>query len=263
MGGLLGLHEANGEDCEQLLRRTVHSGSVGSTSQDCEVSTLVSAARRFAIDTPFRYHGWQDEPENLRGLLLSEASDGNLQQYLEANHDILPLPTKKKWCRQAVESVSHIHRHGVIHSDLRPENYLVHATTPTSLDLWLCDFGGSTCEKLGVDGKQLPDPGFFDPNADWVATTAIDLFSVGSVLYSIVSGHWPHRDPGPFKSAEDCLSYDELVEDHFRNRKYPDVNGIFGGSIILGCWTGNYSSADDVLQALEQEIEICATVDSE
>ncbi|KAF2181231.1 kinase-like protein, partial [Zopfia rhizophila CBS 207.26] len=140
-----------------------------------------------------------------------------------------------RWCRQVVESISYIHHHGVIHSDLRPENFLVHATTPTSLDLWLCDFGGSTCEKLGVDGKQLPDPSFFDPNAEWVSTTATDIFSVGSVLYSIISGHWPHRDPGPFKSAEDYRSYDGRVEEHFRNREYPDVDGLFGGTIILGC----------------------------
>ncbi|KAF2241361.1 kinase-like protein [Trematosphaeria pertusa] len=201
-----------------------------------------------------KYHGWQDKPESLRGLLLSKASHGNLQRYLEANHDI-PLSIRQRWCRQAVESIAYIHHHGVIHSDLRPNNFLVHATTPTSLDLWLCDFGGSTCEKLGVDGKQLPDPGFFDPNAEWVSTTATDIFSVGSVLYSIVSGHWPHRDLGPFKLEEDYRSYNERVEEHFRNREYPDVDGLFGGTIILGCWTNEYSSADDVLRALDQEIK--------
>ncbi|KAF2184978.1 hypothetical protein K469DRAFT_688208 [Zopfia rhizophila CBS 207.26] len=99
----------------------------------------------------------------------------------------------------------------------------------------LCDFSGSTCEKLSVDGKQLSNPGFFNPNAEWMLTMVIDIFSVGSVLYSIISGHWPHRDPGPFKSAEDYRSYDERVEEHFRNREYPNVNGLFGGTIILGC----------------------------
>ncbi len=189
-------------------------------------------------------------------MLLSKASDGDLQHYLEANHDNIPLSIRQKWCRQVVESISYIHHHGVIHSDLRPENFLVHATTPTSLDLWLCDFGGSTCERLGVDGKQLPDPGFFDPNAEWVSTTATDIFSIGSVLYSIVSGHWPHRDPGPFKSADDYRSYDDRVEEHFKKREYPDVHGLFGGTVMLGCWTKKYTSADDVLQALKQEIEM-------
>jgi hypothetical protein len=33
-----------------------------------------------------------------------------------------------------------------------------------------------------LDGKHLPDPGFFDPNSDWVSHTATDIFSVGSIL---------------------------------------------------------------------------------
>jgi serine/threonine protein kinase len=188
-------------------------------------------------------------------LLLSEASDGNLQTYLEANYDTIPFSLRQKWCRQVVESISYIHRQGIIHSDLRPDNYLVHATQ-TSLDLWLCDFGGSFSEKLGVDGKQLPDPGFFDPNAEWRATKANDLFSVGSVLYGIVAGHWPHRDPGPFESVGDSYAYDARVERLFKNQEYPDVAGLFGGHIIFGCWTRKYASADDVLQALDQEIRL-------
>ncbi|KAF2105302.1 kinase-like domain-containing protein [Lophiotrema nucula] len=125
-----------------------------------------------------KYLGWQDEPESLRGLLLSEASYGNLQQHLEVNYNNIPLSAQQRWCRQVVEAVSYIHRHGVIHSDLRPNNFLVHATTPTSLDLWLCDFGSLTNEKLSVDGNQLPDPGFFDPNGEWASTTATDIFSI-------------------------------------------------------------------------------------
>ncbi|KAF2012893.1 kinase-like protein, partial [Aaosphaeria arxii CBS 175.79] len=130
-----------------------------------------------------KYHGWQDEPQRLRGLILSWPSHGNLQQYLELNYEAIDMCTKQQWCRQAVEAVAYIHSQGVWHSDLRPDNYLVHATTPTSLDLWLCDFGGSVCKELRLDGKQLPDPGFFDPNAQWVASVATDIFSLGSILY--------------------------------------------------------------------------------
>ncbi|KAF2243548.1 kinase-like protein [Trematosphaeria pertusa] len=104
---------------------------------------------------------------SLRGLLLSKASHSNLQRYLEANYDSIPLSIWQMWCRQVVESISYIHHHGVVHSDLRPDNFLVHATTSTSLDLWLCDFGGSTCEKLSygvlaVSGKALSAPSASD-----------------------------------------------------------------------------------------------------
>jgi serine/threonine protein kinase len=143
---------------------------------------------------------------------------GSLQHYLETNHSNIPLSIRQKWCRQVVESISYIHHNVVIHSDLRPDGFLVYATTPISLDLWLCDFGGSVCDKLGIDGMQLPDSGFFDPNAEWVATIATDIFSVGSVLYIIVLGHWPYRDPVPFKLNDEYCNYNELVDQHFKIR---------------------------------------------
>lgn len=187
-------------------------------------------------------------------MLLAEASHGSLQQYLDENNDVIPESVRRKWCLQVVESIVYIHSRGVMHSDLRPDNILVHATAPTCLDLWLCDFGGSMCEELGLDGKHLPDPGFFDPNSEWVSTPATDIFSVGSILYTILTGHWPHRGPGSFKSAEESESYDQRVEQLFRGGEFPDVEGLFGERIIQGCWANKYTSAEDVLQALGVEM---------
>lgn len=142
--------------------------------------------------------------------------------------------------RNGVDKLSNqshtFHSRGVIHSDLRPENFLVHATTPTSLDLWLCDFGGSTCEELGLGGKHLPDPGFFNPNSEWVSSPATDIFTIGSILFTIVTGNWPHRGPGPFKATEEMEIHDQHVEELFRQSKFPDVEGLFwreGHAVLL------------------------------
>ncbi|KAB5572279.1 hypothetical protein GE09DRAFT_663054 [Coniochaeta sp. 2T2.1] len=34
----------------------------------------------------------------------------------------------------------------------------------------------------------------------------------------------------------------------------PDVEGLFGGRVMLCCWTSKYTSADDVLRALDLEM---------
>jgi serine/threonine protein kinase len=44
----------------------------------------------------------------------------------------------------------------MVHSDLKLNNVLVDATS-TSLNLSLCDFGGSKCGILELNGNHFPD----------------------------------------------------------------------------------------------------------
>lgn len=170
------------------------------------------------------------------------------------HNENIPMSVRKIWCRQVVQAVKFIHSHGIIHSDLRPDNFLVHATTPKSLDLWLCDFGGSTCERLGLDGGHLPDSGFWDPNGPWVSTISTDIFSVGSILYSIVTGHWPYSQPGPQERTEESVdAYSKLVDNLFGQGQFPNVDKLYGGRIIHGCWTHAYATADEILKDLDCE----------
>jgi hypothetical protein len=121
------------------------------------------------------------------------------------------------------------------------------------LDLWLCDFGGSVCEELDLDGGCLPDAGFFDPNSAWASTPATDNFSLGSVLYTILKGHWPYRDPGGlFDSMEEMEQYERHVDGLFKQGIFPDSKDLFGGEIIRGCWTKKYLNMDDILHILER-----------
>ncbi|KAM4063813.1 kinase [Hirsutella rhossiliensis] len=188
-----------------------------------------------------KYLGRNQGEGDPRGILLAEASHGDLQRYLDQN--------------EAVEAVAYIHHRGVVHADLRPENFLIHETTLMSLDLWLCDFGGSKCDELGVYGGHLPDSGFFDPTLEPSATTQMDIFSIGSVLYAILTGHWPFRGLGVFKSPEEMNDYGNKVDNLFLQGTFPDVDELFAGDIIMKCWKNEYASAENVLQSLQAEMD--------
>ncbi|KAH9218053.1 kinase-like domain-containing protein, partial [Leptodontidium sp. 2 PMI_412] len=146
-----------------------------------------------------------------KGILLTEASNGNLQAYLDLNNATINNSLRWKWSVQVVEAVAYVHRQGVIHSDLRPENYLVQS----SLDIWLCDFGGSRCDELGFNVHHLPDDPFFDPRMLWESTPAVDIFSLGSIVYTLLTGYWPYRDSPPPVTVEDKLAYETHVNGMF------------------------------------------------
>lgn len=49
-------------------------------------------------------------------------------------------------------------------------------------------------------------------------------------------------------------TYRQKVDDLFGQGKFPDVKGLFGGQVIIQGWMNEYTSANDVLQALEFEM---------
>jgi serine/threonine protein kinase len=192
--------------------------------------------------------------------LLAEANYGSLQAYIDSNNAVMDACLRWKLSLQAAEAVAYLHEQGVIHSDLRPENYLVHATVDPcvdpspSLDLWLCDFGGSKCEGLGLNGGHLPDDPFFDPRMPWESTPATDIFSLGSIFYTILTGYWPYREGPPPVTVKDKNTYETRVNELFTAGKFPDVSKLSGGNIIKRCWDHQYKTAKDVLEAIKSEM---------
>ena len=190
--------------------------------------------------------------------MFDEANCGSLQAYIDEKNAFLDDPLRWKWCLQATEAIAHLHANGVIHSDLRPENYLVNATNPSSggeasLDLWLCDFGGSTCEEMGLDGGHLPDDPFFDPRLPWESTPAIDIFSLGSIFHTILTGYWPYRTSPP-PSDESKFEYQTEVNTLFEQGRFPNLSKLTGGKVIQGCWNHQYATAEEVLMAVKAEM---------
>ncbi|KND86168.1 hypothetical protein TOPH_09205, partial [Tolypocladium ophioglossoides CBS 100239] len=94
-----------------------------------------------------------------------------------------------------------------------------------------------------LGGRQLPDPGFFDTRKDWVSTEATDIFSLGSVFYTIMTGHWPH-----WVAGEERQAYMQRVDDLFLNGEFPSIDRLQGGIVIQGCWMDRYDKASCIVE---------------
>jgi serine/threonine-protein kinase len=96
---------------------------------------------------------------------------------------------------QVAEALDFAHRHGVVHRDIKPANIMVEAGDRVKVT----DFGIAKAtdsgEHLTVTGSLLGTPSYMSPEQARGAALdgRSDLFSVGCVLYEMVTGHKAFR----------------------------------------------------------------------
>src|SRR5215212_3458653 len=121
-------------------------------------------------------------------------------------HQPLPLDQALYVLRSAGTALDYAHAHGVIHRDVSPGNILVEADTGRVL---LTDFGiAREAGKAGMTtiSKVMGTPGYLSPEHASSATAVThlsDIFSLGVVLYEMLSGAlpWEHNPGMPDSSG--------------------------------------------------------------
>ena len=182
-------------------------------------------------------------------------ANGDLSEFCHRNEVSAEL--QSKWFKQIIEAVVVIHRYGVIHFDLALRQFFV----DDELNIRLGDFNSSQYPEhpaLGYEKATHCLPRDYEqPN-----TVLSDLFALGSTLFELVTGKVPYSGLYPVSPKEIAQSSDQIrervqqryaadieVEKRFTNLEFPDVSHIFRGDIILGCWSGRFSSAEEVLRS--------------
>ena len=98
------------------------------------------------------------------------------------------------------DGVSHAHRHLIIHRDLKPSNILVDASgQPKLLDFGIAKLLDETGDATQTV-ERLLTPNYASPEqlGGMPQTTATDIYSLGAVLYKLLTGQSPRRSkPAP------------------------------------------------------------------
>jgi serine/threonine protein kinase len=108
--------------------------------------------------------------------------------------------------RQMGASVQYLHNKGVIHRDVKGDNYLMDRRDMTDLHckVVLTDFGTachvSEGERLNaaVGTKIFWAPEFFDKNYG----VKVDVWATGVIMYGLVTGRFPFRDEADIRAKE-------------------------------------------------------------
>ena len=108
------------------------------------------------------------------------------------------------------DAVSYAHRHLVVHRDIKPQNILVTADgVPMLLDFGIAKVLQAAGEDgtLTVSGQQLLTPEYASPEQveGRHTTTQTDVYSLGVVLYELLTGRSPYR-PRTWSTPDICES---------------------------------------------------------
>jgi serine/threonine-protein kinase len=167
-------------------------------------------------------------PEDGNPYIVMEYVDGKpLNQLLKDGGGRLPLLSALRLAEEIAEALHFAHGLGVIHRDIKPENILVTVDGHPKI----ADFGIACLDQghLTMVGQMLGSPAYMSPEQleGESVDARSDLFSLGVVLYTMLTGHRPfqgnstatvcfklaNRDPLPVSSwnLDFPLELDELV----------------------------------------------------
>jgi eukaryotic-like serine/threonine-protein kinase len=98
--------------------------------------------------------------------------------------------------RDVADALDYAHRHGVIHRDIKPENILLHDGRPMVADFGIAlALSAAAGGRMTETGMSLGTPHYMSPEqatADKEISGRSDIYSLGSVLYEMLTGNPPH-----------------------------------------------------------------------
>ena len=159
-----------------------------------------------------------------------EFIDGeSLTQWLKSDHD---LSDKIKAVSELTRIVVELHKEGVCHRDIKPDNVMVHPNG----DLYLMDLGiAKSFDKSlqvheTVAGKVVGTPAYLAPELirkEQKSRYSNDVYAVALVAYEVLTGEFPFEDKVDYKETlQDILTTEFKDAKSLNSKISKDVNRV-------------------------------------
>jgi len=231
--------------------------------------------KKVAIKVPHRQSGDEadllQEPRllaaldhtNIVGIVTAERVDGvffivmeyikgeSLEAVLDREKS-LDLPRALNYAVQILKGVAHAHEAQILHRDLRPANVLISESGVVKV----ADFGTSRFLEKSHATTVIGSPPYMAPEQfQGRAVLASDIYSVGVILYQMLTGTLPYFSPNPAQ-IERMVAQGRCTPPKLRNTQIPrEISDIVMKAIAAEV-TQRYQRASEVLEDLATATDI-------
>lgn len=177
-----------------------------------------------------------------------------------AREQVLAPEEARRIARDVARALSAAHRRGVVHRDVKPHNILLDAEDGRAL---VTDFGIArltdesaatvTRDQLTGVGRLIGTPRYMSPeqaSGGVPVGPASDLYSLGVVLYEMLSGAFPYEET-PGRNPMIAHIVDPVVPLRTRRPAVPEALAAVAERLLAKDPTQRFSSAETLASALD------------
>lgn len=183
-----------------------------------------------------------------RHYMAMEFLDGHTLRNEIDTKGFLPIDRAVEIATAVLKGLGHAHANGVVHRDIKPDNIQL----LSSGEIKITDFGIARLTfqpNLTMDGQVFGTPSYMSP--EQVVGKEIDarsdLFSVGVLLYEMISGQKPFAGDSVVAITYAIMNREPDMLQQVNHSMWQVINRALDKSPAL-----RYSSAQEMIDALEQ-----------
>uniref|UniRef100_A0A8C8EYT8 Protein kinase domain-containing protein n=1 Tax=Oncorhynchus tshawytscha TaxID=74940 RepID=A0A8C8EYT8_ONCTS len=186
--------------------------------------------------------------------MLMECGNLDLSTWLRNRKTVNPLERKLYW-KNMLEAVQTIHKHGIVHSDLKPANFVI-----VNASLKLIDFGIANCIQPDVTSimkdSQVGTLNYMPPEAikdtssqpgkaSSKISTKGDVWSLGCIMYCMTYGKTP------FQTITNQITKLHAIIDPTHEMEFPDIAEKDLLDVLKRCLVRNPRERISIAELLE------------
>ena len=191
--------------------------------------------------------------DNYRYLVLEYVEGRTLKEIIDEKGALSPT-TAVQIAIRILSALQHMHRNGIIHRDIKPQNILIHADGHVKVS----DFGIARLAGSGTISKAdmvMGSVHYFSPEQaqGQEVTEASDIYSAGVVLYEMITGTVPFDGDTPVAIAMQHIKVAPRAVNILNPEVSPAINDVVQKAMAKDP-RQRYQQAEDMARDLQKAL---------